>query len=81
MLGSHLYLNTLSVNPAPIKYRPIAFAPTLSKMFQKVMLNFLSSTLDAASDPLQFAYKKHRSPLDAVATLLHHTTPSLANDS
>ncbi len=50
-----------SVNSAPIKYRHIAIASTRCKLFQKITLSILSSTLDAASKPLQFAFKKHRS--------------------
>ncbi len=40
------------VNSAPIKYHLIAIAPTLCKLFQKVILNFLSPTLDAVFDPI-----------------------------
>ncbi len=47
------------------------------KTFKKAILNFLNPNLEAASDPLQFAYKSKRSTLDAIATLFHHITFSL----
>ncbi len=44
---------------------------------QQAILNFLNPILEAASDPLQFAYKSKRSTLDAITILFHHITFSL----
>jgi hypothetical protein len=60
-----------------VKYRPIACTSVLLKVVEHYVLKKLSPSLEAISDPNQFAYKKKRSTLDAVACLQHLITSSL----
>ncbi|KAK1784270.1 hypothetical protein P4O66_003706, partial [Electrophorus voltai] len=47
------------------------------KCFEKVVRDFITSSLPASMDPLQFAYRHNRSTDDAIAHLLHTTLTHL----
>jgi hypothetical protein len=59
-------------NPfAETKYRPIACIASLMKVTEHYLLRKIQPVLNSVSDAYQFAYKKKRSTLDAVAYLQH----------
>lgn len=70
---------TVKITPIPkgdtgsssMKFRPIASSSILLKVAEKVILDTILPQLNRSSDKLQFAYKKKRSTVDAVATLYH----------
>ncbi|KAK1783914.1 hypothetical protein P4O66_004759, partial [Electrophorus voltai] len=47
------------------------------KCFEKVVRDFITSSLPASMDPLQFAYRHNCSTDDAIAHLLHTTLTHL----
>ncbi|KAK1801494.1 hypothetical protein P4O66_004513 [Electrophorus voltai] len=47
------------------------------KCFDKLVRDFITSSLPASMDPLQFAYRHNRSTDDAIAHLLHTTLTHL----
>ncbi|KAK1788619.1 hypothetical protein P4O66_002691 [Electrophorus voltai] len=47
------------------------------KCFEKLVRDFITSSLPASMDPLQFAYRHNRSTDDAIAHLLHTTLTHL----
>ncbi|KAK1785700.1 hypothetical protein P4O66_019049 [Electrophorus voltai] len=54
-------------------YHPVALISILMMCFQKLVRDFIASSLPASMDPLQFAYCHNRSTDDAIAHLLHTT--------
>ncbi|KAK1792086.1 hypothetical protein P4O66_001864 [Electrophorus voltai] len=58
-------------------YRPAALTSVVMKCFEKLVRDFITSTLPAFTDPLQFAYRHNRSTNDAIAHLLHTTLTHL----
>jgi hypothetical protein len=71
---------SVCIKPIPkvkSKYRPIASSPVILKLMEKVILKDILPQLSFFSDPLQFAYKRNRSTLDAVASLVHFISSSL----
>ena len=60
----------------PGKFRPIASTSQLLKVFECIVLDRLRATCKY-NDLHQFAYKKRRSTVDAVAFLLHQVTKLL----
>ncbi|KAK1802517.1 hypothetical protein P4O66_021800 [Electrophorus voltai] len=54
-------------------YRPVALTSVVMKCFEKLVRDFITSSLPASMDPLQFAYRHNRSTDDAIAHLLHTT--------
>ncbi|KAK1802918.1 hypothetical protein P4O66_021445 [Electrophorus voltai] len=52
-------------------YRPVALTSVVMKCFEKLVRDFITSSLPASMDPLQFAYRHNRSTDDAIAHLLH----------
>ncbi|KAK1792142.1 hypothetical protein P4O66_001919 [Electrophorus voltai] len=65
--------STLHVND----YRPVALISVMMKCFEKLVRDFITSSLPASTDPLQFAYRHNRSTDDAIAHLLHTTLTHL----
>ncbi|KAK1803894.1 hypothetical protein P4O66_003838 [Electrophorus voltai] len=59
-------------------YRPVALTSVVMKCFEKLVRDFITSSLPASMDPLQFAYRHNRSKDDAIAHLLHTTLTHLA---
>jgi hypothetical protein len=59
------------------KFRPIANTSVLLKIAEHCVLNELQSALSVSADPLQFAYKRKRSTVDAIATLMHKVIKAL----
>ncbi|KAK1792854.1 hypothetical protein P4O66_012764 [Electrophorus voltai] len=58
-------------------YRPVALTSVVMKCFEKLVRDFITSSLPASTDPLQFAYHHNRSTDDAIAHLLHTTLAHL----
>ncbi|KAK1786008.1 hypothetical protein P4O66_017563 [Electrophorus voltai] len=58
-------------------YCPVALTSVVMKCFEKLVRDFITSSLLASMDPLQFAYRHNRSTDDAVAHLLHTTLTHL----
>ncbi|KAK1806971.1 hypothetical protein P4O66_005464, partial [Electrophorus voltai] len=58
-------------------YRPVAFTSVVMKCFEKLVRDFITSSLPASKDPLQFAYRHNHSTDDAIAHLLHTTLTHL----
>ncbi|KAK1788543.1 hypothetical protein P4O66_016974 [Electrophorus voltai] len=58
-------------------YRPVALTSVVMKCFEKLLRDFITSSLPASMDPLQFAYRHNRSTDDAIAHLLHTTLTHL----
>ncbi|KAK1786692.1 hypothetical protein P4O66_017091 [Electrophorus voltai] len=54
-------------------YRPVALTSVVMKCFDKLDRDFITSSLPASMDPLQFAYRYNRSTDEAIAHLLHTT--------
>ncbi|KAI4880223.1 hypothetical protein NFI96_024312 [Prochilodus magdalenae] len=52
-------------------WRPVALTSIISKCFEKLVRDFICSSLPATLDPLQFAYRQNRSTDDAIALKLH----------
>ncbi|KAK1804001.1 hypothetical protein P4O66_003762 [Electrophorus voltai] len=64
----------------PNDYRPVALTSVMMKCFEKLVREFITSSLPASMDPLQFAYLAYRhncSTDDATAHLLHTTLTDL----
>ncbi|KAK1790964.1 hypothetical protein P4O66_014819, partial [Electrophorus voltai] len=58
-------------------YRPVALTSVVMKCFEKLVRDFITSSLPASMDPLQFVYRHNRSTDDAIAHLLHTTLTHL----
>ncbi|KAK1803842.1 hypothetical protein P4O66_003747 [Electrophorus voltai] len=58
-------------------YRPVTLTSVVMKCFEKLVRDFITSSLPASTDPLQFAYRHNRSTDDAIAHLLHTTLTHL----
>ncbi|KAK1802009.1 hypothetical protein P4O66_022242, partial [Electrophorus voltai] len=58
-------------------HRPVALTSVMMKCFEKLVRDFITSSLLASMDPLQFAYHHNRSTDDAIAHLLHTTLTHL----
>ncbi|KAK1789922.1 hypothetical protein P4O66_002251 [Electrophorus voltai] len=58
-------------------YRSVALTSIVVKCFEKLGRDFITSSLPASMDPLQFAYRHNRSTDDAIAHLLHTTLTHL----
>ena len=71
---------TVQITPVPkkdsSKFRPIACTPVLLKCFEKMLLSHMTSQ-NFEDDKFQFAYKKSRSTLDAVANVVHTISSAL----
>ncbi|KAK1789953.1 hypothetical protein P4O66_002274 [Electrophorus voltai] len=58
-------------------YCPVAFTSVVMKCFEKLVRDFITSSLPASMDLLQFAYHHNCSTDDAIAHLLHTTLTHL----
>ncbi|KAK1792065.1 hypothetical protein P4O66_001844 [Electrophorus voltai] len=58
-------------------YRPVALTLVVMKCFEKLVRDFITSSLPASMDLLQFAYHHNCSTDDAIAHLLHTTLTHL----
>ncbi|KAK1804694.1 hypothetical protein P4O66_003525 [Electrophorus voltai] len=58
-------------------YCPVALTSVVMKCFEKLLRDFITSSLPASMDPLQFAYRHNRTTDDAIAHLLHTTLTHL----
>ncbi|KAK1788612.1 hypothetical protein P4O66_002697 [Electrophorus voltai] len=58
-------------------YCPVALTSVVMKCFEKLVRDFITSSLPASMAPLQFAYRHNRSTDDAIAHLLHTTLTHL----
>jgi hypothetical protein len=71
---------TVQITPVPkkdsSKFRPIACTPVLLKCFEKILLSHIVCQ-NFEDDKFQFAYKKSRSTLDAVANVVHTISSAL----
>ncbi|KAK1792984.1 hypothetical protein P4O66_001702 [Electrophorus voltai] len=54
-------------------YCPVALTLVMMKCLEKLVKYFITSSLPASIDPLQFSYRHNRSTDDAIAHLLHTT--------
>uniref|UniRef100_A0A3P9JDD6 Reverse transcriptase domain-containing protein n=1 Tax=Oryzias latipes TaxID=8090 RepID=A0A3P9JDD6_ORYLA len=52
-------------------YRPVALTSVVMKCFERLIKDFIISSLPDTLDPLQFAYRSNRSTDDAISHLLH----------
>jgi hypothetical protein len=64
-------------NSANPKLRPIALSSILLKVAERLILEEILVQLHQSADPFQFAYKSHRSTVDAIATLYHNITSAI----
>ncbi len=55
----------------PNDYRPVALTSTVMKVFERLLKNYICSSIPVTLDPLQFAYRPHRSTDDAISQVLH----------
>ena len=62
-------------------YRPVALTSILAKCFEKIIKQWLLSSMEFMLDPHQFAYRAGKSTDDAVATLLHTVLHHLDKNS
>ncbi|XP_077990622.1 uncharacterized protein LOC144444944 [Glandiceps talaboti] len=53
-------------------YRPIALTSVVMKVFERLVLKVIKSSLPPSFDPYQFAYHPNRSVEDAVSLALHY---------
>ncbi|KAK1797761.1 hypothetical protein P4O66_008113 [Electrophorus voltai] len=58
-------------------YCPVALTSVVMKCFEKLVRDFITSSLPASMDPLQFAYRHNHSTDDTIAHLLHTTLTHL----
>ena len=58
-------------------YRPVALTSVVMKCFERLIKNYICSSLPPTLDPLQFAYRHNRSTDDAVSQVLHTTLSHL----
>ncbi|KAK1804792.1 hypothetical protein P4O66_003637 [Electrophorus voltai] len=58
-------------------YCPVALTSVVMKCFEKLVRDFITCSLPASTDPLQFAYRHNHSTDDAIAHLLHTTLTRL----
>ncbi|KAK1798185.1 hypothetical protein P4O66_000677 [Electrophorus voltai] len=58
-------------------YRPVALTSVVMKCFERLVRDFITSSLPASMDPPQFAYRHNRSTDDAITHLLHTTLTHL----
>ncbi|KAK1803914.1 hypothetical protein P4O66_003854 [Electrophorus voltai] len=58
-------------------YCPVGLTSVVMKCFEKLVRDFITSSLPASMDPLQFAYRHNCSTDDAIAHLLHTTLTHL----
>uniref|UniRef100_A0A3P8QH73 Reverse transcriptase domain-containing protein n=1 Tax=Astatotilapia calliptera TaxID=8154 RepID=A0A3P8QH73_ASTCA len=59
-------------HPASLNdYRPVALTSVVMKCFERLVRDFIISSLPDTLDPLQFAYRPNRSTDDAISHLLH----------
>ncbi|KAI4905268.1 hypothetical protein NFI96_004841 [Prochilodus magdalenae] len=52
-------------------WHPVALTSIISKCFEKLVRDFICSSLPATLDPMQFVYRQNRSTDDAIALTLH----------
>ncbi|XP_043932350.1 protein bassoon [Protopterus annectens] len=79
------FMNT-TIIPLPKKSSPsslndyrLAFTSTVMKCFERVVKDYLASSLPATLDPLQFAYRSSRSTAYAISLTLHLFLAHLEN--
>ncbi|XP_072900764.1 uncharacterized protein [Hemitrygon akajei] len=60
-------------------YHLVALTLTVMKCFERLVMTRLNSCLSKDLDPLQFAYRHHRSMADAISTALHIALDHLDN--
>ncbi len=53
------------------EYRPVALTSTVMKLFERLVKNYISSSIPDSLDPLQFAYPPNISTDDAISHVLH----------
>ena len=58
-------------------YRPVALTSAVMKCFERLVKNYICTSLPNSFDPLQFTYKANRSRDDAISNLLHTTLTHL----
>ncbi len=52
-------------------YRPVALTSTVMKVFERLLMKHICSSITVTLDPLQFAYRPNRSTDDAISQVLH----------
>ncbi len=52
-------------------YRPVALTSIVMKVFERLVKNYICSSIPYTLDPLQFAYRPNRSTDDAISHILH----------
>ncbi len=52
-------------------YRPVALTSIVMKVFERLVKNYICSSIPDTLDPLQFAYRPNRSTDDAISHILH----------
>ncbi|XP_041962711.1 uncharacterized protein LOC121720538 [Alosa sapidissima] len=60
-------------------YRPVALTSIAMKCFERLVKNYICSSLPLNLDPLQFAYRTNRSTDDAINCILHTALAHLDN--
>lgn len=58
-------------------YHPVALTSAVMKCFEKLIKNYISTSLPSSFDTLQFAHRANRSRDDAIPNLLHTTLTHL----
>ena len=58
-------------------YRPVALTSVIMKAFERLVLQYIKSSLPPSLDPYQFAYRANRSVEDAVSLVLHYVLSHL----
>lgn len=72
-------LKSATIIPVPKKaattnlndYRPVALTPVIMKCFERLIAQYIKSSLPSTFDPHQFAYRANRSTEDAITIALH----------
>ncbi len=52
-------------------YRPVALTSIIMKVFERLVKNYICSSIPDTLDPLQFDYRPNRSTDDAISHILH----------
>ncbi len=60
-------------------YRPVALTSIVMEVFERLLKNYICSSIPVTLDPLQFAYRPNRSSDDAIYQVLHSSLTHIDN--
>ncbi len=63
------------------EYRPVALTSTVMKLFERLVKNYISSSIPDSLDPLQFAYHPNRSTDYVISHVLHSSLTHLDSNN